>query len=127
MFKIKSLYEAPEKDDEFRILVERSWPSGVSEDEAKVDLWIKDIAPSNDLRKWFEDSDNWDEFQKKYLNELKAKKELIKQLKILEKFHNTMTLVYSTNDDEQNSATVLLELLTKPPKVIKTNIPRIHG
>ena len=116
MFQIKSLYEAPEKADEFRILVERSWPSGVSEDEAKVDL-----------RKWFEDSDNWDEFQKKYLNELKAKKELIKQLKILEKFHNTLTLVYSTNDDEQNSATVLLELLTKPPKVIKTNIPRIHG
>ena len=127
MFKIKSLYEAPEKDDGFRILVERSWPSGVSEDEAKVDLWIKDVAPSNDIRKWFEDSDKWNEFQKKYLNELKAKKELIKQLKILEKFHNTLTLVYSTNDEEQNSTAVLLELLKKPPKVIKTNIPRIHG
>ncbi len=69
----------------------------------------------------------WDEFQKRYLCEVKEKKELIKQLKILEKFNDTVTLVHSTNDGEKNSASVLLKLIEKPPNVIKINISRIHG
>ena len=127
MYKIKSIYDTPEKADGFRILVDRSWPGYVSKDEAKMDLWIKDIAPSKELSKWSDDSDKWNEFQEKYLDEIKEKKELIKQLKILEKFHKTVTLVYSTNDSEQNNALVLLQLLKKPQNVIITNIPRIHG
>ncbi len=101
MHKIKSIYDTPEKADRFRILVDRSWPGYVSEDEAKMDLWIKDIAPSIELCKWLDDSNEWNEFEEKYLDELKEKKELIKQLKILENFHGTLTLVYSTNDREQ--------------------------
>ena len=127
MFKIKSIYETPEKTDGLRILVDRSWPGYVSKDEAKIDLWIKDIAPSKLLFKWLDDSDNWDEFQKRYLDELKDKKELIKELRIIEKFNNTVTLVYSSNNGEKNSASVLLKVVEKPPNVIKTNIPRIHG
>lgn len=127
MYKIKSIYETPEEADGFRILIDRPWPGYVSKDEAKMDLWIKDIAPSKELSKWFDNSGNWNDFQEKYLDELKKKKELIKQLRILEKFHNTVTLVYSIPYGEQNSAAVLLKLLEKPPHVIKTNIPRIHG
>jgi len=127
MYKIKSIYETPEEADGFRILVDRSWPGYVSKDEAKLDLWIKDVAPSKGLVEWFDDSDKWDEFQERYLEELKEKKELIKQLRILEKFNSTVTLVHSTNDGEKNRALVLLKLLEKPPNVIKINIPRIHG
>ena len=77
MFKIKRAYLHPEKDDSIRILVNRLWPRGVSKEKAKLD-WMKDIAPSNELRKWFgHDPDRWDEFKIRYLEELKDKKELI--------------------------------------------------
>lgn len=127
MYKIKSIYETPEEVDGFRILVDRSWPGYVSKNEAKVDLWIKDVAPSKGLVEWFDDSNKWDEFQERYSEELKEKKELIKQLRILEKFNGSVTLVYSTNYGEENSASVLLKLLEKPPDVININISRIHG
>jgi uncharacterized protein YeaO (DUF488 family) len=116
MFKIKRAYQDPEKEDVFRILVDRLWPRGVSKENAKLDLWMKDIAPSNELRKWFgHDPERWDEFKNKYLEELKEKKELIKQLKSMEKISHTITLVYSAKDDEHNNAVVLLELLEKHP------------
>ena len=127
MYKIKSIYETPEDGDGFRILVDRSWPGYVSKEEAKLNLWIKDVAPSKELVKWLDDHGKWDEFQKRYLCEVKEKKELIKQLKILEKFNDTVTLVHSTNDGEKNSASVLLKLIEKPPNVMKINISRIHG
>ena len=126
MYKIKSIYETPEEDDGLRILVDRSWPGYVSKDEANLDLWIIDVAPSKGLVEWLENSGKWDEFQERYIDELKEKKELIKQLKILEKFNGTVTLVHSTNM-KKNSASVLLKLLEKSPDVIKINISRIHG
>lgn len=116
MFKIKRAYLDPKKDDGLRILVDRLWPRGVSKEKAKLDLWMKDIAPSNKLRKWFgHDPDRWDEFKIRYLEELKAKKELIKQLKSMEKINHTITLVYSAKDEEHNNALILFELLEKPP------------
>ena len=75
MFKIKRAYQNPEKDDVYRILVDRLWPRGISKENAKIDLWMKDIAPSTKLRKWFgHDQEKWQEFKKKYLYELKEKK-----------------------------------------------------
>ena len=112
MFKIKRVYENPEKEDQYRILVDRLWPRGLSKDKVKLDLWMKDIAPSNDLRKWYgHDVDKWPEFKDKYLSELKEKNELIKELKSLEKYHKTVTLLYAAKDEEHNNAVVLLELL----------------
>jgi len=117
MFKIKRAYENPDEDDGYRILVDRLWPRGLSKDNAKLDLWMKDVAPSTELRKWFgHDQDKWQEFKKKYLNELKEKKELIKQLKNIEKLNNAVTLVYSAKDEDHNNAVVLLEELINSKK-----------
>ena len=127
MIKIKSVYKVPEKDDGFRILVDKLWPSGLSKDELKLDLWIKDIEPSNDIIILLNKSEKWDEFRENYLDELKGKKDLIKQLKILEKFNHIITLVYSDNDNEHNNAIVLLELLKKPQKQVRMSVGRIHG
>ena len=127
MIKIKSVYKVPEKYDGFRILVDRLWPSGLSKDELKLDLWIKDVAPSNDIIILLNNSEKWDEFRENYLDELKGKNNLIKQLKILEKFNHILTLVYSDNDNEHNNAIVLLELLKKPQKQVRMSVGRIHG
>src|SRR5664279_5037892 len=109
MFKIKRSYQDPDIDDGFRILVDRLWPRGLSKKNAKLDLWMKEIAPSNELRKMFgHDPEKFDTFKEKYLDELKDKKELIKQLKILEKINHKITLVYSAKDEDHNNAVVLL-------------------
>lgn len=128
MFKIKRIYNSPEKDDGYRILVDRLWPRGVSKEKAKLDMWMKDIAPTNELRKWFgHDPEKWDGFKNKYLNELKDKKELIKQMKIIEKHNENVTLLYSAKDEQKNNAVVLMEVLGKPSKKIVTSVSRIHG
>ena len=128
MFKLKRIYEEPEEDDGYRILVDRLWPRGVSKERANIDGWIKDIAPSNELRKWYNhELDKWPEFKTRYLNELNEKKDLLKQLKIMAKFHKKVTLLYSAKDEDHNNAVVLGELLNQPTKTVKTNISRIHG
>ena len=128
MFKIKRSDRDPDSDDGFRILVDRLWPRGLSKKDAKLDLWMKEIAPSNEIRKMFgHDPKKYDTFKEQYLKELKDKKELIKQLKILEKINPTITLVYSAKDEEHNNAVVLLELLRKPTKQVVKTISRIHG
>ena len=115
MYKIKRVYQAPENEDNFRILVDRLWPRGLSKEKARVDLWLKEIAPSNELRKWFgHDPERFNGFKNKYLDELKDKEELIKQLRSIEKIHHTITLLYSAMGEEHNNAVVLLELLKKP-------------
>jgi uncharacterized protein YeaO (DUF488 family) len=128
MFKLKRVYETPKNEDDYRVLVDKLWPRGLSKDKAKLDLWMKDIAPSSDLRKWFgHDKDKWPQFKNKYLTELKEKKDLIKQMKELEKYHKTVTILYAAKDQEHNNAVVLLEVLNKPQKVIKNGISRTHG
>jgi uncharacterized protein YeaO (DUF488 family) len=112
MIKIKRAYQTADEKDGFRILIDRLWPRGISKEKAKFDLWLKDIAPSNNLRHWFNhDPKRWDEFQSKYNEELEDKKELLKQIKDLEKDKSTITLVYGAKDEEHNNAVVLINVL----------------
>lgn len=111
MIKIKRIYEAPSKDDGFRVLVDRLWPRGVSKEKAKINLWLKDIAPSDNLRKWFgHKEERWKEFKKRYLKELEYKKELVEQLKTMDK-KGIATLLYAAKDEARNNAVVLKNLL----------------
>ncbi|HET9946702.1 MAG TPA: DUF488 family protein [Patescibacteria group bacterium] len=112
MIILKRIYEGYKKEDGFRILLDRLWPRGLSKEKAHLNLWLKEIAPSNSLRKWFgHDPQKWDEFQKRYLQELEEKKELVDQLKNLEKQHKTITLLYGAKDTIHNQAIVLRTLL----------------
>jgi len=113
MIKLKRAYEKPARDDGERILVERLWPRGLTKQEAKIDLWLKDVAPSAELRRWFgHDPDKWDEFRKRYQKELKDKDDLIKLLKRKAKA-GAITLIYSARDEEHNSALVLKQFLRR--------------
>ena len=114
--KLKRVYEAPEKEDGFRILVDRLWPRGLSKEKAQVDLWLKEVAPSDNLRKAFHgEKMEWTEFKKRYLEELKHCEE---QLDILRKKaeEKTVSLVYGAKDEEKNQAVVLLEVLRTSSK-----------
>lgn len=114
MIKIKRAYESSSEDDGFRILVDRIWPRGVSKEKANLDTWMKEVAPSNDLRKWFShDPKKWKEFEKKYEEELKDKNELINEIKEIEKDKGKVTLIYSAKDKEHNNAVVLEHILKK--------------
>jgi uncharacterized protein YeaO (DUF488 family) len=108
VIKIKRIYEQPSKEDGFRILVDRLWPRGISKDKARIDLWLREIGPSDDVRNWFShDPKKWQGFKTKYESELRAKEELINKIKQEEKEHGTVTLLYSTKDEEHNQAVVL--------------------
>lgn len=108
MFKIKRIYDALEPADGYRVLVDRVWPRGVSKEQARIGVWMKEVAPSTQLRKWFaHDPKRWAEFQKRYREELKTKSQLITQLRQLEKEHGAVTLLYSARDQARNQAVVL--------------------
>ena len=112
MIKIKRAYEPSSEDDGFRILVDKLWPRGISKEKAHLNLWMKEIAPSTELRKWFShDPEKWKEFQNKYKQELKEKKDSIAKIKDIEKENSAVTLVYSTKDKNHNNAVVLKDLL----------------
>lgn len=114
MVNLKRAYEKWATDDGFRVLVDRLWPRGVSKEAAHLDLWLKNIAPSTELRKWFgHDPKRWKGFKEKYKQELKKNKESVNQLKELEKKHETLTLVYGAKDTDHNEAAVLVELLRR--------------
>ena len=114
MIKIKRIYDQPAKEDGFRILVDRLWPRGISKEKAKVDLWLKEIAPSNELRKWFShDPAKWDEFKKRYAMELEAKQDLIQEIKRMEKETGKVTLLYSSKETKHNNAIALKALIEK--------------
>ncbi|SHO42471.1 conserved hypothetical protein [Nitrosotalea sinensis] len=108
MIKIKRIYEKYSADDGFRVLVDRLWPRGISKPHSHVDLWLKEIAPTNDLRKWFShDAAKWKSFEIKYRKELQENKMLIETIKDLEKKHHTITLLFSAKDEQHNNAMVL--------------------
>ena len=108
---IKRAYEQPSPDDGFRILVDRLWPRGLSKKDAHIDLWLKDIAPSAELRKWFaHDPAKWAEFQRRYRAELKRKQQLLDTIKAQAR-KTRVTLIYGAKDEEHNDAVVLLEKL----------------
>jgi uncharacterized protein YeaO (DUF488 family) len=107
MFKLKRAYDKTDRADGFRVLVERLWPRGVTKERAALDLWLKEIAPSAELRKWYgHDPARWAEFQKRYRDELKDHTEAAQLLRKKGK-EGTVTLVYGARDEEHNSARVL--------------------
>ncbi len=115
MIKCKRIYLAPEEQDGTRVLVERLWPRGISKGAAAIDHWMKDIAPSPDLRRWFgHDSTRWEEFRRRYRNELHTNPELIKRLLELAR-NSSLTLVYAAKDEPGNSAQVLRDYLQEVP------------
>ncbi len=112
MITIKRVYQNYEPSDGFRVLIDRLWPRVISKEKAKIDLWLKDIAPSNELRKWFNhEPAKWDEFVKRYHQELDSRPNLIEDLKRLMGQHNTLTLLYSASDEELNNAAALIKYL----------------
>jgi uncharacterized protein YeaO (DUF488 family) len=111
MIKLKRPYEKPSRDDGLRILVERLWPRGLTKERAAVDLWLKDVAPSPELRKWFgHDPARWQRFQERYRQELREKKDALKLLRQKVK-EGPVTLLYAARDEEHNGALVLKSLL----------------
>lgn len=109
--KIKRVYTAPARGDGKRVLVDRVWPRGVSRDAAKLDAWLKDIAPTTELRKWFgHDPDKWDEFYGRYRKELAGRKAELDSLREWAR-GGTVTLVYGAKDERCNQAVVLRDCL----------------
>ena len=109
--EIKRVYEKPRPADGTRILVDRLWPRGLSKERARVDLWLKDIAPSTELRKWFShDPSKWTEFQARYRQELKSEADLLDVLK-KKAAKGPITLLYGAKDEVHNEAVVLQSLL----------------
>jgi uncharacterized protein YeaO (DUF488 family) len=111
--KIKRAYEAPDEEDGTRILVDRLWPRGLTKVKAKIDLWLKEVAPSTGLRKWFaHDPAKWTEFQARYKEELKQNSEQLALLK-QQAAKGRVTLIYGARDREHNEAVVLQKLLQR--------------
>jgi uncharacterized protein YeaO (DUF488 family) len=111
MVQLKRVYEKPSRKDGFRILVDRLWPRGLTKERAAVKLWLKDVAPSTELRKWFShDPAKWIQFQVRYRKELREKKDALDLLKQKAKEH-AVTLVYGAWDEERNEAVVLKRIL----------------
>ena len=112
MYKLKRVYEVSEASDGYRVLVDRIWPRGVSKKKARIDLWMKQIAPSDALRRWFgHDPERWEEFQRRYREELQKAIGLTNQLQQLEKQHGTLTLAFSARDERHNQAVALCAFL----------------
>ena len=109
--RIKRIYEEPEETDGRRLLVGRLWARGLSKEEARVDAWIKEIAPSNELRRWYgHDADRWAEFKKRYADELDAKPDIVKEF-IAALGSGVVTLLYSSKEEQLNNATALKEYI----------------
>jgi uncharacterized protein YeaO (DUF488 family) len=113
MIRAVRIYEPKSKNDGYRVFVERLWPRGFTKEKARLDLWLKDIAPSQELRKWYShDPEKWSEFKKRYKAELKNNKALPELKKIIKEKKN-VDLVYAASDPERNSAVILKELIEK--------------
>ncbi len=112
MIKIKRIYAEPNDKDGYRILVDRLWPRGLSKEKAKVDLWLKEIAPSDSLRRWYShDHEKWEQFKEKYSTELQTKRELIEQIKKIETEKGVVTFLYSAKNETLNNAVALKNIL----------------
>jgi uncharacterized protein YeaO (DUF488 family) len=116
MIKLKRAYEAAAPGDGLRILVERLWPRGVRKQDAKIDLWLKGLAPSTELRQWYgHDPVRWPAFRKRYRAELKGQGDLLALLQHVAQ-ERTITFVYAASDEEHNSAVALKEFLERGQK-----------
>ncbi len=111
MIKIKRVYEPPSKDDGMRILVDRLWPRGLKKEKARVDAWMRDVAPSTGLRKWFDhDPEKWGGFKKRFFSELAGSKGQVDE--IIRAAHNgTVTLLFGAKEERYNNAAALKEYI----------------
>jgi uncharacterized protein YeaO (DUF488 family) len=113
MIRIKRVYDPPETDGGARFLVERLWPRGIKKEKLPIDGWLKDVAPSTELRRWFgHDPAKWDEFRRRYVAELAGCTEALRPIRQAARRSN-VTLLYSARDTEHNSAVVLKGYLTR--------------
>lgn len=113
MFRLKRVYEKPARSDGERVLVERLWPRGVAKAAAAVDLWLKDVAPSPQLRKWFgHDPAKWEQFRRRYWKELEGRQEAVGRLRTRAR-QGAVTLVYAARDERHNGAVALKEFLER--------------
>jgi uncharacterized protein YeaO (DUF488 family) len=111
--QLKRAYEPPAAADGIRILVDRLWPRGLTKAEAAVDHWMRDLAPSTDLRRWFgHDPDRWDEFRRRYARELQARGDLLNEVRSLAR-RSRVTLLFGARDETHNQAVALREVLLK--------------
>ena len=111
MIQVKRVYERRSQTDRLRVLVDRLWPRGLSKERAAISVWLKDLAPSTELRKWFaHDPAKWKQFQTRYRKELRDKRDALKLLRQKSK-ERTVTLLYGARDEEHNEAMVLKKVL----------------
>ena len=111
MLNIKRVYEKAEKNDGVRILIDRLWPRGLSKEKARIDIWLKEIAPSDQLRHWFShDPGKWGGFKKRYFKELGGKQELVSQI-LQQARKAAVTLLYGAKEGRYNNAVALQEYL----------------
>jgi uncharacterized protein YeaO (DUF488 family) len=116
VLQLKRVYEPAARTDGHRILVDRLWPRGLTKEKAAVDEWMKEIAPSTELRRWFaHDSDKWPEFQKRYRKELRTHPELVRHI-ATQSSRGRVTLVYGARDEAHNEAVVLAAVIRSRTK-----------
>jgi uncharacterized protein YeaO (DUF488 family) len=114
--KVKRVYDPPTAGDGYRVLVDRLWPRGLTAEVAKVDLWLRDVAPTTALRKWYGHRiDRWPDFQTRYRNELVAHGELLDLIRDIERHRTTVTLLFGAHDVDHNEAVVLAEVVSRRP------------
>ena len=112
-FKIKRAYETPDPTDGFRVLVDRLWPRGLTKEKLRIDAWVKDVAPSTELRKWIHsDMSRWAEFRRRYFKELAAQPEAVADLRKRARA-GQVTLVFAARDPENNHAAILKDYLER--------------
>ena len=110
--KVKRVYDSPSPEDGYRVLVDRLWPRGLSKESAHVDLWMRDVAPTTELRTWYgHEVDKWPEFRERYEEELTQHGELLDLVRDIERHRGTVTIVFGAKDQEHNEANVLAEVL----------------
>ena len=112
--ELKRVYDSASESDGYRILVDRLWPRGLTEGSARVDLWLRRIAPTTELRKWYShDVEKWPEFQKRYESELAAHGELLEVILDIERHRKIVTVLFGAKDAEPNEAKVVLDVLKR--------------
>jgi uncharacterized protein YeaO (DUF488 family) len=114
--KVKRVYSPPSPEDGYRVLVDRLWPRGLSAGAARLDLWLRDVAPTTELRTWYgHQLDRWPEFQERYEKEVAEHGELLDLIRDIEHHRKTVTLLFGARDEEHNEAQVLAEVVKRRP------------
>ncbi len=112
--RLKRAYEPAAAEDGYRVLVERLWPRGLSKERVRVDRWIKEAGASTELRRWFgHDPARWEEFRRRYADEVRARPDVLEELRDVLSEHGTVTFLFAAHDEEHNNAVALKELLER--------------